>query len=98
MVSMIRVHSSREARGALGEVLSRFRTEGEGAEPLLFGSHRRAEAAVIPYALYERLESLLEDQYLGEIAEQRIQAESPIPGEEAARQMGIDPSELADTR
>ncbi len=70
---------------------------GESAEPpLLFGSHRRAEAAVIPpYSLYERLESLLEDQQLGKIAEQRIRNEAPISGgADAARALGIDLSEL----
>lgn len=98
MATMIKIHSSREARESLGDVLARFRSEGEHAEPLLFGSHRRAEAAVIPYALYERLESFLEDQYLGRIAEQRIQDEEPIPGDEAARLMGVDPADLADAR
>ncbi|MGI8916933.1 MAG: hypothetical protein ACR2JY_24705 [Chloroflexota bacterium] len=36
-------------------MLERFRREGAAAEPVVFGSHRKPEAVVIPFALYEQL-------------------------------------------
>ena len=54
------VLATTEARDALSKTLARFRREGAGARPLLFGSHRKAEAVVLPMAEYERLEQLAE--------------------------------------
>lgn len=70
------VLATTEARDALSKTLARFRKEGTGARPLLFGSHRKAEAAVIPMAEYERLEQIAE-QVRFEQAEdvQRVLAE-----------------------
>lgn len=50
-----------EAREQLSQVLERFRREGADAEPMLFGSHRKAEAVVLPVAVWERL-LLMEEQ------------------------------------
>ena len=44
-----------EARSELSRALERFRREGAAAEPVIFGAHRKPEAVVIPFALYEQL-------------------------------------------
>jgi PHD/YefM family antitoxin component YafN of YafNO toxin-antitoxin module len=50
-----------EAREQLSEVLKRFRRDGTEAEPMLFGAHRKAEAVILPVALWEHL-MLMEEQ------------------------------------
>ncbi|MDQ1250066.1 MAG: antitoxin StbD [Actinomycetota bacterium] len=49
-----------EARSALSATLARFRAEGIGAQPLVFGDHRRPEGVVVPYDLYAELEAQVE--------------------------------------
>ena len=53
-----------EARTQLSEILRRFRAEGEEAEPVLLGDHRKPEAAIIPFLLWERLEAAAADPEL----------------------------------
>lgn len=50
-----------EARRDLTKAVERFRREGPDAEPVIFGSHRKPEAAVIPYRAYELLVELAEE-------------------------------------
>lgn len=44
-----------EARSELSSAVVGFRAHGLLASPILFGSHRKAEAAIISIELYERL-------------------------------------------
>jgi hypothetical protein len=46
---------SREARTEIPKALRRFRSEGALADPVIFGSHRRPEAVVLPFELYTAL-------------------------------------------
>jgi hypothetical protein len=41
-----------EVREELSRALARFRREGAAAEPVVFGSHRKPEAVVLPFAVY----------------------------------------------
>jgi predicted nucleotidyltransferase len=43
-----------DARAGLSDALRRFR-ESASSAPIILGSHRKAEAALVPYALYRRL-------------------------------------------
>jgi antitoxin StbD len=71
-------------RGRLSELVARFRTEGIGAEPIVFGSQRRPEAVLLPYETYERLrESAARREVLDE-ATASVRAE------------GLEPSGVAD--
>ncbi len=54
-MSIPRVLHSREARTEIPKALRRFRSEGVLAEPVIFGSHRRPEAVVLPFELYTAL-------------------------------------------
>jgi hypothetical protein len=45
-----------EARTALSRTLERFRERGAGAEPLVFGDHRRPEGVVLPYEVFVQLQ------------------------------------------
>jgi hypothetical protein len=52
------VHPLSEVRQRLSGILARFRREGAAAEPVAFGSHRKPEAVLLPYEVYERYEAL----------------------------------------
>lgn len=86
------VLSFREARGQLGHALETYRA---GAEPeiLVFGSHRKAEAAVVPYALVDRLLSRVDDEEIAAIVRERRAMESEPLSDVAAR-FGVDLSVL----
>ena len=81
---------SRDARDELPKALKRFRAEGVSAEPLIFGSHRKPEAAVIPFELYEEVLPLIEDILIARAARERIAAGPAIPLSDTADRIGVD--------
>ncbi|SEB94190.1 Antitoxin component YafN of the YafNO toxin-antitoxin module, PHD/YefM family [Paramicrobacterium humi] len=86
------VHTTSDARSGLNSVLKRFREKGITAEPLVFGSHRKPEAVVVPFELFERLLPALEEVLLADKVRERL--DDPRPSEsfdDVARAVGIDP-------
>ena len=80
--AVIQVHPLSEVRQRLSGILARFRREDAAAEPVAFGSHRKPEAILLPYEVYERYEELLRqharlDSALN--AAQSVQVELPGP-------------------
>ena len=80
--AVIQVHPLSEVRQRLSGILARFRREGAAAEPVAFGSHRKPEAILLPYEVYERYEELSRqharlDSALD--AAQSVQVELPGP-------------------
>ncbi|OAV61808.1 type II toxin-antitoxin system Phd/YefM family antitoxin [Enteractinococcus helveticum] len=65
------IWTSADARKELPNVLKRFRKDGINARPMVFGSHRKPEAAVIPYELYERIAMIIEDHEIAELVRKR---------------------------
>ena len=59
-----------EARDALHQIARRF-DAGEG-EPVYFGSHRRAQAVIVPVDVWERLLKQAEDELDAEVARNRL--------------------------
>ena len=55
---VIHVHPLSEVRQRLSGILARFRREGAAAEPVAFGSHRKPEAILLPYEVYEQYQAL----------------------------------------
>ena len=79
---MIQVRPLSEVRARLSGILARFRREGVAAEPVAFGSHRKPEAILLPYALYERYEALARQRARLDYAlsaAQSVQVELPGP-------------------
>jgi Asp-tRNA(Asn)/Glu-tRNA(Gln) amidotransferase A subunit family amidase len=79
---VIKVHPLSEVRKRLSGILAQFRREGAEAEPVAFGSHRKPEAILLPYEVYERYEALARqharlDSALS--AAQSVQVELPGP-------------------
>ena len=80
--AVTQVHPLSEVRKRLSGILARFRREGAAAEPVAFGSHRKPEAVLLPYEVYERYEALARrrerlDNALS--AAQSVQVELPGP-------------------
>lgn len=69
-----------ETRAQLSDILRRFRAEGEQAEPVLLGDHPTTEAVLIPYALWQRLESAPDDPEL--LPDLYPEHGEPLPGTE----------------
>lgn len=89
------VYSSREARDEVPAALARFRKEGARSKPVVIGAHRKAEAVVLPYALYEQLLPAIEDLEIAEIVRERTAAgpaESLAP---LAASLGLDPADFS---
>lgn len=86
------VLSFREARSELGHTLDRFR-EGTDAEIVYFGSHRRAEAAIVSIEVVDQLISRLDDAEIAAIVrERRDMAEVPLS--DVAARFGVDLDKL----
>lgn len=49
------VHPLSEVRERLSGILARFRRDGGSAEPVVFGSHRKPEAIILPFEEFEAL-------------------------------------------
>ncbi|PPG94306.1 type II toxin-antitoxin system Phd/YefM family antitoxin [Rathayibacter rathayi] len=81
---------SRELRVELPKVLDRFRHEGMGSQPVVFGAHRKPEAVVIPFELYATLLPLIEDLEIAQIVRERTAAGPATPLAETAAKLGID--------
>ena len=88
---MTPVLPSGDARRALPEALRRFRSEGLAAEPVVFGSHRRPEAVVIPFELYAQLLPVIEDLEIAQLIRERAGGGPSVPLADVAAAVGLDP-------
>lgn len=93
MAKILEVLPTAEARDHLSLILRRFRAEGASALPTVFGGHRKPEAAIIPFALYERLMDLVDDlAIVQEITPRLAEGEDLIGWEEGLARYGVDPA------
>lgn len=80
---------SREIRTELPKALERFRAEGIAAKPIVFGAHRKPEAVVIPFELYDRLLPIIEDLEIARIVRERTAAGPATPLNETFEKLGV---------
>ncbi len=76
---------------ALPDALRRFRAEGLKAEPVVFGSHRKPEAVVIPFELYAQLLPVIEDLEIAQLVRERAASGESVPLANVAAAVGLDP-------
>lgn len=84
------VMPTNEARGVLPQTLARFRERGVLAEPMVFGTHRRPEAVVIPYELYAELLPVIEDVEIAHMVRDRSAAGQSVPLADVAAALGLN--------
>ena len=92
VMAITHVLPSREARTEIPKALRRFRVEGASAEPVVFGSHRRPEAVVIPFELYSALLPVIEEMEIADVVRAR-RGEQPRPLADLAGELGLNPAE-----
>jgi len=68
-----------EVRAALGQITKRF--DAGDPEPVFFGSHRRAQAVLVPIATWEKLLTHAEDKLDLDFARRRLADRRPWLGE-----------------
>jgi len=61
-----------EARKSLTAIAAAFREHGASSSPILFGSHRKPEAAIVPYELIELLDPIIEHRVIAARARERL--------------------------
>lgn len=64
-----------EVRAALGRITKRF--DAGDSEPVFFGSHRRAQAVLVPITTWERLLAHTEDELDVDLARRRLADRRP---------------------
>jgi antitoxin StbD len=77
------VVTTSEVRAALGKITKRF-DEGD-TEPVFFGSHRRAQAVLVPIATWEKLVAHAEDALDIDLVRQRLSDDRPWLDEDELR-------------
>lgn len=65
------VATTSDTRANLTKILARFREEGKKAKPIIFGSHRKVEAVLVPAKAWQRLIDELDDLKLAVTVLQR---------------------------
>ncbi len=81
------------ARSELTKILAAFRDRGAAAGPVLFGNHRKPEAAVVPYELIRLLDPIIEDLVIAARVQERLAEDTGerISHEEVVATMGWAP-------
>jgi antitoxin StbD len=81
-----------EARRLLTTITAVFREHGVASGPVVFGSHRRPEAAIVPYELIELLDPLIEDMVIAARARERLHDDdgSRSTLDQVAAELGLD--------
>ena len=88
------VMPSGELREQLPAVLKRFRVEHAAAAPVIFGSHRKPEAVVIPFELYAQLLPAIEDLEIAALVRERVNAGPSVPLSDLAARVGLDAADF----
>jgi len=78
------------ARSELTKIVAAFRDRGAAAGPVLFGNHRKPEAAVVPYELIRLLDPIIEDLVIAARVQERLAEDNGerIAHEEVVATMG----------
>lgn len=64
LISDYEVKSTSETRAELTKILAGFRLQGKNALPVLFGSHRKPEAVLVPVKLWKKIINEIDDLQL----------------------------------
>lgn len=58
---MDEVKTTSETRANLTQLIAEFRRQGKAAQPIMFGSHRKAEAVLMPAWMWKRMADEIDD-------------------------------------
>ena len=84
------VETVTEARTEISRHIGDFRINGLLSEPVLIGSHRKPEAALIPAELYEQLIPRIEELRLEALVAHRLATEETHPLSDLISELGFE--------
>lgn len=76
MSATVQPESISDTRDALTKIVGGFRDQGPDAQPVVFGSRRRAEAVVLPFEAYQALLEIAEDVAIAQRVRERAGRDS----------------------
>lgn len=90
------VETISDARRKLTQHVDRFRKDGLDAEPVVFGDHRKPEAVVVPFELFQLLLDVAEDVAIAARIQERDASDTGVRTSlaDAAAEFGIDLDQL----
>jgi len=82
-----------EARAKLSQIATEFERQGASAEPVTFGSHRRPQGVIIPWALWLEILPTIEDHLDANEARQRLDEAGTerVGFDDVAKALGREP-------
>jgi antitoxin StbD len=82
-----------EARARLSQIVGEFERQGARAEPVTFGSHRKPQGVIVPWALWLEILPAVEDRLDVLEALERVEhaGSERVEFDEAAKKLGRDP-------
>ena len=84
-----------EARKRFRETVARFRKEGVGATPVVFGNHRKPEGVMLSFSLFEELLPVIAEIHLALLVRERLEASSSAGSfEELVDELGFARSDF----
>lgn len=86
----LRVETVSAARANLSKYLGEIRDHGLAATPVLIGSHRKPEAALIPAELFLKLLPHIEEIQLEALVAKRIATEQSAPLTDLIQELGLE--------
>lgn len=83
-----------EARARLSQIVGEFERDGARAEPVTFGSHRKPQGVIVPWALWLEILPAVEDHLDALEAMERIEQAGTerVEFDAAAHALGRDPA------
>jgi len=85
-----------EVRGQLSKITASF--DAGTVEPVVFGSHRRPQAVIVPFSVWQRLVEHIEDEIDLELARTRLaKGDSRISQAEVLRRLAETQSSVGES-
>lgn len=69
---MTEVLPTNKARANLNQIAAGFDHDGASAQPVVFGSHRRAQGVILSWTLWQQIAPVIEDALDIDLAKRRI--------------------------
>lgn len=84
-----------EARAKLSQIAAEFERQGVSGEPVTFGSHRRPQGVIIPWALWLEILPAIEDRLDANEARQRLNEAGTerVGFDDVAKALGREPGQ-----
>lgn len=100
MENFITVDPVAKSREQLSQTVASMAELGLAAPPVVIGRHRKPEAVIISFAMFQQVHQAIDRVMAAHVAAQRLETEEPTEEafSELCRTMGLDPGKAAAQR